>query len=100
MPLLRQAKSGFENATVALPQLTQHSHILQGTGSVADSGNPQDNVVGESSLFDFYQAGAPTTAMDASSITSLGGGQNHNNVAPFLCINYIIALAGLFPSRN
>ena len=94
------AKSGSEDATVTLPQLNQHSHTLQGTGSVANSGNPQNNVVGESSLFDFYQAGAPTTAMDASSITSVGGGQSHVNVAPFLCINYIISLAGTFPSRD
>lgn len=95
------SKAGFEKAGVTANQLPAHTHTFQGTNSVANSANAQSNVVGESSLFDMYQSGAPAADMNASAITEdVGGGQTHNNLAPFLCINYIIALVGVFPSRN
>jgi microcystin-dependent protein len=38
--------------------------------------------------------------MNTASVTSLGGGQQHTNLQPFQCINFIIALTGIYPSRN
>ena len=38
--------------------------------------------------------------MSGQSVTSVGGSQSHNNLMPFLCVNFIIALFGIYPSRS
>ena len=43
---------------------------------------------------------AANTAMSAQSLDSAGGGQSHENMAPFVAVNFVIALAGIFPSQN
>jgi microcystin-dependent protein len=55
-------------------------------------------VLGESSLVSMYQSGSPATAMAAQSIGPVGGSQPHTNLQPYLCIDFIISLFGIFPS--
>ena len=73
---------------------------MQGSPTVANEANPQNRVVAETTSFDLYFSGAPTAAMSADGITPVGGGGSHTNIMPFLCLNFIIALFGIFPSRN
>jgi len=47
-----------------------------------------------------YQTGAPDTNLAAAAVSSIGSGDAHNNVQPYLAVNYIIAWAGVFPSQN
>ena len=49
---------------------------------------------------DLYATVAANQNMSSTSITSTGGGQAHENMTPFQCVNYIIALQGTYPSRN
>lgn len=94
------SKGGTEKETITETQLPSHTHTMQGSSSVANQAGPQGRVVAESSTFDLYQSGAPGADMSADAITSVGGGQSHTNLMPFLCINFIIALFGVFPSRS
>ena len=94
------SKSGSEKETITEAQLPSHTHTMQGSSSAANQANPQGRVVAESTTFDLYQSGAPGADMSPDAVTSVGGGQSHNNLMPFLCIHFIVALFGVFPSRS
>ena len=57
-------------------------------------------VLAESSVVSLYQSGTPSTAMAAQAITSTGGSQPHTNLQPYLCVDFIISLFGIFPSQT
>lgn len=92
-------KSGTEDETLTANQMPSHKHTLRADSSGGDSVLPNDRViskVGRLRIFD----DAPDSNMGASSIASVGGGQSHNNMQPNIALNCIIALQGIFPSRN
>lgn len=94
------AKFGTEQETLTVNQLPSHSHPLQASSTVANKASPEGRVPGTSSAFDFYQSGAPGVAMNSASVTNTGGSQSHSNLMPYLCVNFIIALVGIYPSRT
>ncbi len=97
------AKDGVEKVTVATSQLPSHTHPLQGVNTIANDPNPENHTVGISSTFDFYQttnASGGGGEMSTQAITSVGGSRSHTNLMPYLCIHYIIALFGIYPSRQ
>ncbi len=89
---------GAEQVTIAVGQLPAHSHAISGSTSIATQTQPGNNVPAQTSTFDFYQTSPPTTAMATQSVSAVGGSLPHNNLQPFLCVNYIISLFGIFPS--
>jgi microcystin-dependent protein len=88
---------GAEDITLTVQQIPSHSHPIQGSTSIANDANPTNNIVAEASLFSGYIAANPTVQMAASAIASVGGSQPHTNFQPYLCINFIISLFGIFP---
>ena len=102
--------SGTESVTLNTNQLPAHNHVLnawnvdattQTPGTSVALSNPLNAHTGESSLFYLNTNGGSATAVFPSdSILSSGGNQPHDNMAPSLVLNYIIALEGIFPSRN
>ncbi len=94
------AKGGSEQAQVNVNQLPAHTHPMQVSSDVSDTANPGSNVTARPTSVDLYIEEPPNTDMSGSAITSVGGGQPHDNVMPFLAVNFIIALVGIFPSRN
>ena len=94
------SKGGTEKETITEAQLPSHNHTMQGLSSNANQAGPQNRMVAVSTTFDLYQASAPGVDMSADAVTSVGGGGSHNNLMPFLCLSFIIALFGVFPSRN
>ena len=94
------ARGGIEQASVSSAQLPSHTHPMQVSSDVSDTANPGSNVTARPTSVDLYIEEAPNTDMSGSAITSVGGGQPHHNVMPFLAINFIIALVGIFPSRT
>ena len=92
--------SGVEEVTLTTQQIPAHTHPLLAANAVANDPNPTNNVLGESSAISLYQSGNPAAAMAAGSITSTGGSQPHTNFQPYLCINFIISLFGIFPSQT
>jgi microcystin-dependent protein len=90
---------GVENVTLITTQMPAHNHTLNATNNDADNSHPQNNILAGASA-SIYTASAPTGPMSQQAIGLSGGGQPHQNLQPFLCINFIIALQGIYPSRN
>lgn len=89
---------GAEEITLTVNQIPAHSHPLLGSSSVAATANPQGNVVARTPTQDVYHSGPPAANMSASAIGPIGGSQPHTNFQPYLCVNFIISLFGMFPS--
>ena len=94
------AKGGAENVTLTVNQLPSHSHTAQGSTAVANETAPAGRVVGQAGGFDFFQSGTGSAAMSTSMVTGVGGSRSHSNLMPFLCVHFIVALFGIFPSRT
>ncbi len=94
--VLAQA-DGAEEVTLTVSQIPSHAHPLLAANAVGNDPNPQGNLLAESSAVSMYQSGAANAAM-ATSIAAVGGSQPHTNFQPYLCLNFIISLFGIFPS--
>ena len=94
-------RTGLETATLSESQIPAHNHDAQGSENAAVSGTPADNYVARGGGRGVNSYVETTDNIGASKqLTSMGGGQAHNNMQPFLAINFIIALQGLYPSRS
>jgi len=91
---------GTETVTLSEAQMANHSHTLRGTVSRGASSQPQGNAFNRSVGDTAYHTPTNLTGMSAAMAPSTGGGQAHNNMQPYLAINFIIALVGLYPSRS
>jgi microcystin-dependent protein len=96
---------GLESETLIIPEMAAHTHTLQGTttaGNVTKPGATTSAVPANSGAVSVYAAGsAPLDApLAVNTIGNSGGGQPHENRPPFLVMNWIIALQGIFPSRS
>ena len=80
--------------------MPQHLHFAQGTSN--NSGNVATPVNGLLAALGstVYSPPASLVALDPTSVTTIGGSQPHNNMMPYLVLNFIIALQGIFPSQN
>lgn len=94
------SKSGSETVTVTVNQLPSHSHPMQATEEPADSPNPGGKIPGRSTALDLYINQSPSTVLNPASVTSVGGSQSHTNLMPTQCVHFIVALFGVYPSRN
>jgi len=93
---------GVETVTLTVSQIPAHSHPLLATGNFATTTSPQSQVAAKTSVANVspYGTDQPTTAVSPSSICSVGGSQPHNNFQPYLCVDFIISLFGIFPSQT
>ncbi len=93
--------AGVESVTLTVNQLPAHGHGLIGSTDVASQSSSSGNVLAQPSTIDLYRpATAPTDALNSAAITAAGGSQPHDNMGPFLCITFIIALEGIYPTQN
>ena len=89
---------GAEEITLTVNQIPAHSHPLLASADIANEASPQNNIVAQTSTFDFYQSAGPNNQMSPQSISPVGGSQPHTNFQPYLCVDFIISLFGIFPS--
>lgn len=89
--------AGTESVTLLQNQLPQHGHIVMGA-SAGGAAAPTGNTYGSGQQL--FSSAAPSVAMSPNMIQPAGGSTPHENRMAFQCINYIIALFGMFPSRN
>jgi len=94
------AKGGTEKVTLTVNQLPSHSHPLAATTAAGTDNNATGKMLSESPTVEWYFETAATANMATSSITNVGGSRSHTNLSPFLCVNYIIAMFGIYPSRH
>jgi microcystin-dependent protein len=91
---------GVETVTLTVSQIPAHSHAFLGSTSGANDANVLNNVVAQSLQFNPYLNVNPLVAMAPESIASTGGSQPHNNFQPYLCVDFILSLFGIFPSQT
>ena len=94
------AKAGAENVTLTVNQLPSHTHPMQANTEFANETGPEGNVLAQSTVVNMYFEASPNTALSTTSLTNTGGSRKHTNLMPFLCIHFIIALFGIYPSRH
>jgi microcystin-dependent protein len=90
--------AGSTSVTVNIQQMPQHVHFGGATSALADTSIPTGNLL--AGVNNGYTGPAAFTTLIPSTITNVGGSQPHNNMMPYLVLNFIIALQGIFPSRN
>jgi microcystin-dependent protein len=92
---------GAETITLTVPQIPAHSHAALATLNPATDTNPQNNILSKTLVnVSAYGQDAPLTPLNPSTISSVGGSQPHTNFQPYLCVNFILSLFGLFPSQT
>lgn len=95
--------AGVESVTLTTQQIPQHSHPMLATLNPAASTAPSNAstvALAQLSTITPYGTDAPQTTLAPQTITSAGGSQPHENMQPFLCLNFIISLFGVFPSQT
>ena len=92
--------AGTEEVTLTVSQIPSHTHAMLGSTDIANSPNPGTNVVARSGQVNALINSAPTIAMSPQFLGPDGGSQPHTNMQPYLCINFIISLFGIFPSPS
>lgn len=91
--------AGVETVTLSAQQIPNHRHDLYAVpGLPGNQASPAGAVPAMSLNVVPYLNDAPTVNMHADAITATGGSQPHDNVQPYLCINFIISLYGVYPS--
>jgi microcystin-dependent protein len=92
--------AGTEQETLTVQQIPTHTHPLMGSSNAADTPNPQSGIPATGVISQLYWGDPPDTNCSAQAISATGGSQPHENTQPFLCINFIISLFGVFPSQT
>jgi microcystin-dependent protein len=91
--------AGSETVTVTTNQIPVHTHAL-GSSGVASTTSPATNAPATASKSIYAAAPGVATPMAAGILGSSGSNAGHNNLQPYLTINFVIATEGIFPSRN
>jgi microcystin-dependent protein len=91
-------KAGEQTHTLTALEQPVHTHIAQGTTTNADAPTPGGNLLGAAN--NMYGPAGNLTTLDPTSVSSVGGGQPHQNMQPYLALEFCIALQGIFPSRT
>lgn len=89
---------GVEEITLTVAQIPAHSHPLLASTSPGTLATPVGNVLAESVSINPYIQDSTNSNMGIASISAVGGSQPHTNFQPYLCVDFIISLFGIFPS--
>src|ERR1043166_8463236 len=84
--------------TLNISELPAHPHVPVGVTVAPDQPTPGGFL--RASNNGAYSTGGPSAAMSPAGITATGGSQAHENMSPYLVLNFVIALKGIFPSQN
>ena len=90
---------GEEMVTLTVNQIPAHSHVPQANSGIGAQTSPAGNVWANSANLP-YSSNAPVAALDPHAISMDGGSQPHDNMLPFLAVNFILSLFGIFPSQT
>ncbi len=97
-------RGGTEMVSLSEAQMPNHNHTTQAATDGGTDNDPQNQFPARPAAGRFASMYAPDSsslgAMKSGSLANTGGSQPHNNMQPFLTMNFIIALVGLYPSRS
>jgi microcystin-dependent protein len=91
--------AGEETHTLTSAEMPAHPHPALARSKPADQSSPANNYWAVSQSYTAY-ASSLNEAMAPEGVSSIGGGQAHPSLSPYLVFNFVIALQGIFPSRN
>lgn len=96
------AKTGQENVTLTSNQLPSHNHNMTANSAAGDSSTPSGSFAKDATSSNLYinALTSTTTSMNPNMVKDTGGSRAHTNLMPFLCVNFIVALFGIYPSRS
>jgi microcystin-dependent protein len=89
---------GAEQITLTVNQIPAHSHPQRASAATATQNAPATNVFAQAATVDAYVTSGPFVALSPQSNAAAGGSQPHTNLQPYLCVDFIISLFGIFPS--
>lgn len=91
---------GTETVTLTTAQIPAHSHPLLVSSNNGGVTNPSGNVLARNAATDGYtdDTSGGIVALNSGSVGTTGGSQPHDNMAPYLCVSFILSLYGIFPS--
>jgi microcystin-dependent protein len=106
-PYVIGENGGTESVTLLNNQMPLHNHLMNVNNAAGNSPDPINKILGETAnearppvLTQTYTSNASTGTLAPTAISTAGGNLPHPNLQPFLTVNFIIALAGIFPSRS
>ena len=91
---------GAEEITLTTSQIPVHTHPELANSTTATQNNPGTNVLAQAATVDAYVTGGPFVNLSPLSCGPTGGTQPHTNIQPYLCVDFIISLFGIFPSQT
>ncbi len=92
--------AGLESVTLTTQQIPQHTHALLCNSASSNSPGPAGAYWGATSANAFVAGASANSSMNPNAVASTGGSQPHDNLMPFLVINFIISLFGIYPSQT
>jgi microcystin-dependent protein len=92
--------AGEQNHTLASTEVPAHTHAAYATATNASTFDPTGNYLGGVATLLYGPASGSLTPLVSSTVGSAGGGQPHNNLQPYLTLNFCIALVGIYPTQN
>ena len=100
--LILAETGGVEEVTLTTQQIPSHTHALLGTVNQGTQNQPLNMALAQSPTQNAFPYGSdnPPTTLGSASISPVGGGQPHSNFQPYLCVDFIISLFGIFPSQT
>ena len=93
-------QGGTEMVTLTTQQIPNHQHALVATASVGSLSSPANATAAQGPQIQLYIEDAQDSNMAAGAVGMAGGNKPHDNMMPYICINYIISLYGVFPSQT
>ena len=91
---------GVEEVTLTVSQIPSHSHPMLASADAADQITGNGGVVAAPPALSMYFTASPDSSLNPNTMGSVGGSQPHNNFQPYLCVDFIISLFGIFPSQT
>jgi microcystin-dependent protein len=90
---------GVEEVTLTTAQTPAHTHALLATTTVSTQTSPAGALLAQSSAANIYVQDTGAFALAPTSVGAVGGSQPHDNMQPYLGLNFIISLFGLYPNQ-
>lgn len=99
------AKFGAENEMLTINQMPSHTHSAKARNSTAESVDPRNAFLGNTTetglgLYDTFDSSSSVVGLNERTISNAGASRAHTNMMPSICVNFIIALVGIYPSRT
>jgi microcystin-dependent protein len=90
---------GVETVTLTVQQIPAHSHPMLASGDLGGANTPAGNILAQSAALKMFTSSAPNASLNPLTVLADGGSQPHSNFQPYLCVDFIISLFGIFPHQ-